>query len=170
MIHKNIFSFKSLYDLLINSSNDPKIKISILASLFNDVYKLNDIHPLSLIDYMVAWCKHININKTYYFLYEFILAISKVDNIKKELKIESACFILRYYNRIIKPINKVEVEYLNRNMINFLRDKNTFMDKDYRIILDYIIDNTFDEFKLFLFNQIEDYRMSIEFYLDEKII
>ena len=168
MIHKNIFSFKSLYDLLINSSNDPKIKISILASLFNDVYKLNDIHPLSLIDYMVAWCKHININKTYYFLYEFILAISKVDNIKKELKIESACFILRYYNRIIKPINKVEVEYLNRNMINFLRDKSTFSDKDYRIILDSIIDNTFDEFKLFLFNQIEDYRMSIEFYLDEK--
>jgi hypothetical protein len=38
IMHKNIFSSKSLYDLLIKTSNNPKTKISILASLFNDVY------------------------------------------------------------------------------------------------------------------------------------
>ena len=168
IMHKNIFSSKSLYDLLIKTSNNPKTKISILASLFNDVYKLNDIHPLSLIDYMVAWCKHINENKVYFFLYDFIISISKVDTIKKDIKIESACFILKNYKDIVKPINKLNVEYLNIRIMDFLSDKNTMTEKDYKIILESIVDNTFDEVKLFLYNQLEDYKRSIEFFLDQK--
>ena len=73
IMHKNIFSSKTLYDILIQTSNNPKTRISILASLFNDIYKLNDIHPLSLIEYIIAWCKHINEDKIYFFLYDFII-------------------------------------------------------------------------------------------------
>ena len=170
IMHKNIFSNKNLYNLLIDTSNNPKTRINILASLYNEngVYKLNDIHPLSLIDYMIAWCKHINENKVYFFLYDFIISISKVDSIKKDIKIESVCFILKHYIEIEKPINKLRVEYLNLKIMEFLSDKNTITEKDYTKILEYIVDNTFDEVKLFLYNQLEDYKKSIAFYLDEK--
>ena len=168
MIHKNIFSVKKQYDLLVNSANDPKVKITTLASLLTTVTKLNDIQPSSLIDYIVAWCKKLNEKKIYFFLYDFIISISNISNIKKELKIESACFILRHYEEIVKPINKLEVQHLNRKIIDFLNNKEIFKDADYSKILCSIVDNTFDEVKLFLYKQIDAYKECIEFYLDEK--
>ena len=168
MIHKNIFSSKIIYDILVKTSNDPRAKITNLASLFNDVYKLNDIHPLSLVDYLIAWCKHLKNDKIFFYLYEFIISISKIDNIKKDIKIESACFILKNYNQIVKPVNKLKIEYLNLKIMEFLGDKNLFNENDYKIILKSIINNTFDEVKLFLYNQLEDYRLSIEFLLNEE--
>ena len=168
MIHKNIFSVKKQYDLLVNSANDPKVKITTLASLLTTVTKLNDIQPSSLIDYIVAWCKKLNEKKIYFFLYDFIISISNISNIKKELKIESACFILRHYEEIVKPINKLEVQHLNMKIIDFLNNKEIFNDADYSKILCSIVDNTFDEVKLFLYKQIDAYKECIEFYLDEK--
>ena len=168
MIHKNIFSIKKQYDLLVNSANDPKIKITTLASLLTTVTKLNDIQPSSLIDYIVAWCKKLNEKKIYFFLYDFIISISTISNIKKELKIESACFILKHYEEIVKPINKLEVQHLNRKIIDFLNNKEIFTDANYSKILCSIVDNTFDEVKLFLYKQIDAYKECIEFYLDEK--
>ena len=168
MIHKNVFSSKNLYDILVQSSNDAKTKITNLVSLLNEVYKLNDIHPLSLIDYMIAWCKYLNNKKIYFYLYDFIISISKVDNIKKEIKIESACFILKNYSDIVKPINRLNIEYLNLKIIDFLDDKENMKGNDYKIILESIINDIFDEVKLFLFNQLEDYKASIEFMINEK--
>ena len=168
MIHKNIFSVKRQYDMLVNSANDSKIKISTLASLLTSVTKLNDIQPSSLIDYIVAWCKQKNEKKIYFFLYDFIIGISIVCKIKKELKIETVCFILKHYKEIVKPINKLEDQHLNMKMIDFLNDKEIFSDTDYNKILGSIVDNTFDEVKLFLYNQIEAYSDCINFYLDEK--
>ena len=168
MIHKNVFSSKNLYDILVQSSNDAKTKITNLVSLLNEVYKLNDIHPLSLIDYMIAWCKYLNNKKIYFYLYDFIISISKVDNIKKEIKIESACFILKNYSDIVKPINRLNIEYLNLKIIDFLNDKENMKGNDYKIILESIINDIFDEVKLFLYNQLEDYKASIEFMINEK--
>ena len=168
MIHKNVFSSKNLYDILVQSSNDAKTKITNLVSLLNEVYKLNDIHPLSLIDYMIAWCKYLNNKKIYFYLYDFIISISKVDNIKKEIKIESACFILKNYSDIVKPINRLNIEYLNLKIIDFLDDKENMKGNDYKIILESIINDIFDEVKLFLYNQLEDYKASIEFMINEK--
>ena len=108
IIQKNIFSIKKHYDLLINSANDPKIKIPTLASLLTTVVKLNDIHPSSLIDYMVSWCKVLNDNKIYFYLYDFIIGISNINIIKKELKVESVCFILKHKTEINnKKYNKI---------------------------------------------------------------
>ena len=167
MIHKNIFSMKRQYDILVKSANDQKIKISTLASLLTTVAKLNDIQPSSLIDYIVAWCKKIDEKKIYFFLYDFIIGISNVCNIKKELKIDSACFILKHYEEIVKPINKLEVEHLNRKMIDFLNNKEIFTFDDYNKILYSIVDHTFDEVKLFLYKQIDYYKECISFYMDE---
>ena len=170
VIHKNIFSSKKYYDLLVNSANDPKIKITTLASLLTigtKLIKINDIQPSSLIDYLAAWCKKIDDKKIYYFLYDFILSISNINNIKKELKIESASFILGYYNDIVKPVNKLEIELLNRTIIDFLNDRKNFTNSDYYAILCSIKYNSFDEVKLFLYNQIDAYEECINFYLDE---
>ena len=168
MIHKNIFGGKKQYNLLVNSANDPKIKITTLASLLTLVTKINDIQPSSLIDYMVAWCKTLNDKKIYFFLYDFIIGVSNVNNIKKELKIESACFILANYDEIVKPINYLEVQHLNRNIIDFLNHKENFENNDYYKILCSIKNNIFDEVKLFLYQQIDAYKETIEFYLYEK--
>ena len=167
MIHKNIFAVKYQYDLLVKSANDPKIKISTLASLLTTVTKINDIHPSSLIDYMHDWCRALKEKKIYFFLYDFIIGISNINNIKKELKIESSCFILRYYKEIVNPINQLEVQLLNRQLIAFLNNKEIFSNSDYQSMLDSIVDNTFDEVKLFLYKQIDDYQGVIAFYLDE---
>lgn len=168
MIHKNIFGGKKQYNLLVNSANDPKIKITTLASLLTLVTKINDIQPSSLIDYMVAWCKTLNDKKIYFFLYDFIIGVSNVNNIKKELKIESTCFILTNYDEIVKPINNLEVQHLNRNIIDFLNHRETFTNNDYYKILCSIKNNIFDEVKLFLYQQIDAYKKTIEFYLYEK--
>ncbi len=117
---------------------------------------------------MIAWCKYINNKKIYFYLYDFIISISKIDNIKKDIKIEAACYILKNYNDIVRPINRLNVEYLNLKIINFLQDKENMRDNDYKKIMESIINDTFDEVKLFLYNQFEDYKKSIEFMLEEK--
>ena len=117
---------------------------------------------------MLFRSKHLNKDIIFFYLYEFIISISKIDNIKKEKKIESACFILKNYNQIVKPVNKLKIEYLNLKIMEFLSDKNLFNENDYKIILKSIINNTFDEVKLFLYNQLEDYQLSIEFLLNEE--
>ena len=91
-----------------------------------------------------------------------------MDNIKKEIKIESACFILKNYSDIVKPINRLNIEYLNLKIIDFLDDKENMKGNDYKIILESIINDIFDEVKLFLYNQLEDYKASIEFMINEK--
>ena len=97
-----------------------------------------------------------------------ISIIKKYNNIKKEIKIESACFILKNYSDIVKPINRLNIEYLNLKIIDFLDDKENMKGNDYKIILESIINDIFDEVKLFLYNQLEDYKASIEFMINEK--
>ena len=170
MIYKNIFSSKKNIDFLVNSANDSKIKIATLANLLTtvtNVAKLNDIYPTSLINYIFSWCKYKNEKKIFFFFYDFIIVISKVNNINKELKIESVCFILNNYKQIVKPINNLEVQHLNIQIIDFLDNKNIFSDANYSKILSSIVDHTFDEVKLFLYKQIDEYKECIEFYLDE---
>ena len=173
MIYKNIFSSKKNVDFLTNYANDSKIKISTLASLLttvNSISKLNDIYPSSLINYMYSWCKYKNEKKIYFFFYDFIIVISNIININKELKIESVCFILSNYKQIVKPINNLEIQHLNRQIIDFLNNKNIFTDANYSKILCSIVDHTFDEVKLFLYQQMDEYKECIEFYLDKNSI
>ena len=166
IIQKNIFSIKKHYELLVNSANDPKIKIPTLASLLTTVVKLNDIHPSSLIDYMVSWCKVLNENKIYFYLYDFIIGISNINIIKKELKVESVSFILKHYTEINNIIYNSEIIMLIKQIIDFLNEE--FSEEDIGKIISSIVDHNFDEIKLFLLNKKNSYKEIIEFYLDEK--
>ena len=165
-IQKNIFSIKKHYDLLVNSANDPKVKIPTLANLLTNVVKLNDIHPSSLIDYMVSWCKVLNENKIYFYLYDFIIGISNINIIKKDLKVESACFILKYYAEINNIIYNSEIKMLMKQIMDFLNEE--FSEEDVNKIISSAVDHNFDEVKLFLLNKNSSYKEIIEFYLDEK--
>ena len=171
IIFKNILSIKSLYCKLSSSFKDETIKNTILEKINCGDIKITDIGPLSIVDYLVEYCKKINENKIYFYLYNFIISISKNNdvNIRKELRIESAKYILNNYKKAIKKINNQEVESLIKILIDFLKDE-MFNEEDYKQILSSIIDDIFDDVKLFLLEKIGNYRDYLKLYLDKDSI
>ena len=168
IIYKNILSIESLYSKLSASFKDVKLKKSLLEEFSSGEIKIEDITSLSLIDYLVNWSKKKNENKIYFYLYDFIIAISKNNdiNIKKELIIESAIYILKYYKQIIKKINNQEIESFTQLLIEVLKS-NIFNIEDYKKILSSILDNIFDEIKFFLLEKTENYKSCLNLYLDK---
>ena len=169
IIYKNIFLIKSLYDKINKSSIDDDFKKETLIKLNEGGIKINDLKPSSIIDYLIEWCKQKNEKKIFFYLYDFIIAISKNNdiNIKKELRVESASFILKHYTQTISKINNQEVESLINIIIDFLKDE-MFNKDDYKQILSSILDNIFDDVKLFLMEEIGDYKGCLGLFLDEK--
>ena len=166
--YKNLLSIKFLYSRLVLSFNDENKKNKILNELKEQGIEINDLEPITLVDYIVNWCKRKNENKIFFYLYDFIIEISRNNdiNIKKELRIESICYILKHYKQTIKKINNQEVESLIKIIIEFLKDE-MFNKEDYKNILLSINDNMFDEIKLFLLEQTENYKECIEIYLSK---
>ena len=167
-IYKNIFLIKSLYNKIVDSANNESMKKKFMTSLSENGVKIDDIQPLTLINYLINWCKQKNNNKIYFYLYDMIIAISKNSDVKieKQLRIESACFILQNYRQTIKIINNQEVESLIVVLIDFLKDE-MFNNDDYKQILSSMMDNIFDELKLFMLKKIEDYKSCLELFIDE---
>ena len=167
--YKNILSIEFLYNKLTLSFKDKKYKESVLQDLASGEIKINDIDPSSILEYLVRWCKKKNEKKIYFYLYEFIIGISKNKdiNIKKELRIESAIYMLKNYKQSIKKINNQEVESFIVMLINVL-EVNMLKKEDYKQILESIEDDIFDEVKLFLLEKTEEYKKCLELYLDEK--
>ena len=168
IIFKNILSIKSLYNKLSLSFKNEKLKQIVLEEHSNEDIKLDDIDPSSLVDYLVKWCKKKNENNIYFYLYEFIIGISKNNDIiiKKELRIETAIYIMKNYKKTVKKINNQEVERFIIMLIDFIKDE-MFKKEDYKQILSSIVDNLFDEVKMFLLEKIEEYRKCLELYLDK---
>ena len=166
--YKNLLSIKFLYSKLALSFNDENKKNKILNELKEKGIEIKDLEPIYLVDYIVNWCKRKNENKIFFHLYYFIIEISRNNdiNIKKELRIESICYILKHYKQTIKKINNQEVESLIKIIIEFLKDE-MFNKEDYKFILLSINDNMFDEIKLFLLEQTENYKECIKIYLDK---
>jgi len=167
-IYKNIFLIKSLYNKIVDSANNESMKKKFMTSLSENGVKIDDIQPLTLINYLINWCKQKNNNKIFFYLYDMIIAISKNSDVKieKQLRIESACFILQNYRQTIKIINNQEVESLIVVLIDFLKDE-MFNNDDYKQILSSMVDNIFDELKLFVLKKIEDYKSCLELFIDE---
>ena len=166
-LHKNIFSIDNLYNKLVESAKDEKTKVEALARLFSDV-KIDDIEPLSLIDYLVGWCKIQNKEIIYFYLYDFIICVSKKNNIKKQLREEASSFIMKHYTNIVKNINNQEVNLLCKSIITFLDDKNISSFNEYKNILNNINDHIFDEVKIFLLDKMNEYKQCLELYLSEE--
>lgn len=168
MIHKNIFAIEDLRKKLLTSAKDTKYAIEVKAILSTSDIKIDDIEPISLINYMVNWCKKKNEDKIYFYLYDFIISIMNYEQgIGKELKLESFCFILKNYKTIVKHINNQEIESMNNNIKNLIEKETDFNIEDFKKILYSINDKIFNPVKLYLFDKIDYFDDCLKLYLNE---
>ena len=168
MIHKNIFSIEDLRKKLINSANDSKYAIEVKTTLSISDIKIDDIKPISLINYMIAWCKKKDDIKIYFYLYDFIISMFSIEKeITINLKQKSICFILQHYTTIVKSINNQEVKSMNNNLIKLFEKETKFTEEDYKKILSSIKDPIFNEVKLYLFDKIDFSDECLKLYLNK---
>ena len=171
MIHKNIFSIDDLRKKLLNAAKDSKYAIEVKASLSISDIKIEDIQPISLIKYLVNWCKKKDDEKISFYLYDFIISILNVEKgIEKQLKQKSICCILKNYKKIVKHLNNLEVKSMNNNLIKLLEKEKEFNTEDFKNILESISDNIFNEVKLFLFDKIDYFDECLKLYLNKDFI
>ena len=167
MIHKNIFSIVRLRNKLEAAAKDSKNTIEVKSSLSFGEIKIDDIEPKSLVNYLVMWCKKKNDIQIYFYLYDFIIsALNSELELGKEMKLESICYILKYYNQIIKHINNQEVKTLNDVIIKLIDKDETFNKDNYKTVLDSINGTIFNELKLYLFDKIDNFEKCLKLYLD----
>ena len=168
MIFKNIFSIEDLYKKLVTSANDLKYSIQVKNSLSSSNIKVNDIKPTSLIKYLVEWCKKKNVIKIYFYLYDFIISVLNCDKeLEKDLKLESICYILKYYTQINKHINNQEVKTMNDNLIKILEKESKFTDEEFKKMLGSIENKIFNEVKLYIFDKIDYCDQCLKLYLNK---
>ena len=165
-IIKNIFSMKLYHSKLVETAKDQNLKIPIIAALSNATCYINDIEPLSLIKYIVSFCQKKS-DEVKLYLYDFVIYSFKENNLDKNLRIESAYFILSNYEKIIKNINHQELSSLIKAIITLIDDK-MFYDNDYNKLLQSINSQIFDEVKLFLVDKMKQYQNCLSLFLDEK--
>ena len=164
-IIKNIFSIKLYHSKLVESAKNTNLKITVITSL-NSMYHIDDIEPLSLIKYIVAFCQKKS-DEVKLYLYDFVIYSFKENNIDKNLRIESVHFVLSNYVKIIKNINNQELSSLIKAIITLIDDE-SFYDSDYNKLLQSINSEIFDEVKLFLLNKMKLYQKCLSLFLDEK--
>ena len=159
IIFKNIFSTNDLKKLIIDSAKDDKYSFSIKGLLSSSGIKIDNIEPDSLIKYMVSFCKKLNQKKIYFYLYDFIIYILSTNIvIEKELKKETICFILKNFKEKDNNSNdNTGIKLMEKNLINSIEREKSFNESDYKIILESIIDNEFNEIKLCLLNKLNKF-------------
>ena len=170
MIFKNIFSIEDLYKKLVTSANDLKNSIEVKNTLSSSNIKIVDIKPTSLIYYLVEWCKKKKETKIFFYLYDFIISVLNVDKeLGKDLKLESICYILKFYTQINKHINNQEVKTMNNNLIKILEKETKFTDEEYKKMLSSIEDKIiiFNEVKLYIYDKIDYCDKCLELYLNK---
>ena len=170
MIHKNIFAIPDLRKKIINAANNYKYSIAIINILSSSDVKIENTQPRSLVKYMVDWCKKKNEIKIYFYLYDFIIGFSNTDeiDIDKEFKKEAICFTLKNHKLVVKDKNNQEMNIMNNNLIKIL-NKDNFTEQDYKVVLDSIIDNNFNELKLFLFDKLDRFEDCLKLFLSDDL-
>ena len=168
MFHKNIFSIEALRNKLLNSVEDTNISTEVIGNLSTSDIKIDDIKPISLINYMSDWCKKKNETKIYFYFYDFIISIFNIEQeLSTNLKLESISFILKNYTTIVKHINNQEVKSMNNNLIDFFEKESKFIEEDYKEILNSINDNIFNEVKLYIYDKIDYFDECLKLYLNK---
>ena len=168
VIHKNIFMIEDLRKKLLISSQNSEYTIEVKTSLLTDDIKIEDIRPISLINYMIDWCKKKNEIKIYFYLYDFIITLFHIETeIGIDLKLESICFILNNYTSIVKYINNEEVTLMKKNLIKLFENEDKFSEEDYKKILSSINNKIFSELKLFLYDKIDYFEECLKLYLNK---
>ena len=119
---------------------------------------------------MVDWCKKKNDIKINFYLYDFIIGFLKTEiDIDKEFKKEAICFTVKNYKLIVKDKNNQEINLMNNSLVKILIKEKNFTEKDYEIILNSIIDNNFNDLKLYLFDKLDKFKEYLELYLHKEL-
>ena len=167
-ILQNIFSMQIYNKMLEETAKDHNTQIQISAMLYNEKYQLEDIEPLSLIEYIINLCKDKE-DKIKLYLYIFIIISAKNKNIKihKKLRQESANFVLSNYGNIIQDNNNEEISLLTKSIIDLI-DNNMFNDYDLDSIYESIKSDIFDEVGYYILNKIKKYHKCLELLVKQK--
>ena len=165
-ILKNIFSLNIYYKLLVERANDIDMKIAVTAQLLNDKFNISDIEPVTLIENIVNYCRDKS-REIKIYLYDFVIASSKLNNINKSIRTEAVYFILGNYGDVITEHNNEELKLFIKNIIDFIKDDQMFNDFDYNNILEKIKFNIFDEVKLYLLNKLKQYKKCLELFIEK---
>ena len=166
-ILQNIFSLELYHKMLEENAKDLKMKIQICATLLNEKYQINDIEPLTLLEYIANLC-HDKGNNIKLYLYIFILISSKINNINKKLRLEAINFVVKEYGMLVEEHNNEEISSLTKNIIGLLNNEYMFNDYEYNSIYEKIKSDIFDEVSLFLLNKLNKYYKCLELFTKPK--
>ena len=146
--------------LIINANKDNnKYYLEIKDKLsFSDI-KINNAEISGLNKYLVDWCKKLNKENIYFYLYDFIVYLLNTDiEIENEVKKEAICFILKNYKFLEKDKNNQEIKLMIENLINFIEQEKSFNENDYKVILESINDEKFNEVKMCLLDKLNKFK------------
>ena len=153
--------------MLEETAKDQNIKIQTCAMLFNEKYQINDIEPLTLMEYIINLNNDKNENIKFY-LYIFVIISAKNNNINKKLRKESIIFVLSNYDNIIKEQNNEDVSSLTKSIIDLINYDYMYSNYELDLIYENIKSIFFDEVSFFILNKIKKYHKCIELLVKPK--
>ena len=170
VILKNIFSIPELYKILedyAKENKDNKITVMLLS---NNVAKIDDAEPKSLVNYLMEMIKSLKNDKILLYLYDFIIKIANKIKFEKEEILEFSCFIISNYPKLVKDINLNEINQLCNDLKNLFNSnddpKNSVNRNDLEKILEKCYYHVFDEIKLFALQKLNDYSECLRVFFD----
>ena len=170
IILKNIFSIPELYKILEDYSNENKDNKITVMLLSNNIAKIDDADPKSLVEYLMEMVKSLNNDEILLYLYEFNIKIASKIHFEKKENLEFSCFILNNYTKLIKDINLNEVNQLCNDLKNVFNSnddpKNSYNEDDLQKVLSNCKENIFDDIKLFILQKLHHYSECLNIFID----
>ena len=172
-ILNQIFSKEDLYNILEEASKTSD-KISNLAMLYVEDNKINDVSPVSLVEFLVNQCKKTRDETIQLYSYEFVARSSNLVDHNKALAIETTKMLFNAYkttnptkHHLVSSKSQDDLITFANDIINLICNSNKFTVDDYKIMLSQCEETQFHTVMLFLYKKTHDYHQSFELYLKE---
>ena len=161
-----------IIETLEENDNDETKKaeaLKLLKPKEGSKYNKEHITPKDLVEYFIE-----NIDKLIgkdkkeliqLYLNVFIVSIGKRLNLEKKIKKEAIKSIIQKYYK--NQRNNFDVKKITNNILEILEDKE-FDSGDYNDILHSMTKHQFDDIRLLIYKKNENYKESLELYLDDK--
>ena len=167
---KNIYSVENTYNFILEANNDENLMKKNVIKFSDEKFKISDIKPVSLINYIYYKLKDNNDNFVLMNLFIFIAKSGKFVNYDdKNLIINSLVFILKNYEFFNKNNNK-EIDEISNDLIELInKSENILKNGDYLNIILVVEETIFYKVKLLLYEKVKNYKECLELLLNGKI-